>query len=179
MVPCALDVTQLGEARTALGTLTHLELRLHAVAPHVVLAVVLAGFAQEARPPQRLRKRPEVLPSNRATLSHGWNACMAKLELTSTSLGNSESYAPRHTSLFPASLRVLWHTLAREGRPARDRAPPVKGRQCRQDRQGCKAATFARRRSPPPLNFIITLVRSSGHRLPAGKRRGVDSGAER
>ena len=128
-----LDVTQLVETQTALGTLTHLELRLHAV----VSAVALAGFAQEAWPPQRLRKRPEVLPSSRATLSHGRNACMAKLELTSTSLGNSESYAPRHTSLFPASRRVLWQALAREGRPARDRAPPVKGQAMQARLQGC------------------------------------------
>ena len=132
-----LDVTQLVETQTALGTLTHLELRLHAVAPHVVSAVALAGFAQEAWPPKRLRKRPEVLPSSRATLSHGWNACMTKLELTSTSLGNSESYAPRHTSLFPASRRVLWQALAREGRPARDRAPPVKGQAMQARLQGC------------------------------------------
>ena len=128
-----LDVTQLVETQTALGTLTHLELRLHAV----VSAVALAGFAQEAWPPQRLRKRPEVLPSSRATLSHGWNKCMTKLELTSTSLGNSKSYAPRHTSLFPASRRVLWQALAREGRPARDRAPPVKGQAMQARLQGC------------------------------------------
>jgi len=129
--------SQLVETQTALGALTHLELHLHAVAPHVVSAVALAGFAQEAWPPQRLRKRPEVLPSSRATLSHGWNSCMTKLELTSTSLGNSESYAPRHTSLFPASRRVLWQALAREGRPARDRAPPVKGQAMQARLQGC------------------------------------------
>ena len=100
---------------------------------------------------------------------------MTKLKLTSTSLGNSESYAPRHTSLFPASLRVLWQALAREGRPAHDRAP-VNEQQCKK----CyRVATFARRRSPPPLNFMIMLVKSSGHLLPAGKRRGVDSGPER
>ena len=130
------------ETQTALGALTRLELRLHAVAPHVVSAVALAGFAQEAWPPQRLRKRPEVLPSSRATLSHGWNAYMTKLELTSTSLGNSESYAPRHTSLFPASRRVLWQALAREGRPARDRAPPVKGQAMQGDASDVKVGVL-------------------------------------
>ena len=57
-----------------------------------------------------------------------------KVRRTSTSppLGNSDSYAPRHTSLSSASSRVFWQTLASEGRPA-------------------------------PLNFMIRLVRSSGH----------------
>lgn len=57
-----------------------------------------------------------------------------KVRRTSTSppLGNSDAYAPRHTSLSSASSRVFWQTLASEGRPA-------------------------------PLNFMIRLVRSSGH----------------